>query len=83
MEADNGEGRLAQLGAELHPQRDLILVELAVLVQEAELDRDLDHVGDDLVSLLVVFKLPPQDEVYGVQENTHLVVDELLGHGLV
>ena len=82
VEADHRKGGLSQLGAELEAQGYLLLVELAVLVEQSELHSDFDHVGDDLVCLLVVAHLLPQDEVDGIQEDPHLVVYELLGHGL-
>ena len=83
VETNDGQGCFPELGAQHHSSAHLVIIELSVLVEQANLDHHLDHVLNDFVRFLLVLHFIPQYTVENVQELAKIVIDELLGNGLV
>lgn len=75
METDHGHGKLMDFLLELLHQRELILVELVIPVQNGQLEDGFDEVFDDLLGLLLVLGVLPGHPVQLIQHFTARVID--------
>ena len=73
VEADDGHAGHLEFALELGSQHHLIVIELLVAVEDADLDDDLDEVLDDLLRLLLVSRLPANERksYHDGQGRTH------------
>lgn len=81
MEADHCHGKLVNLLLKLLHQRQLILIELIVPVEDGQLDDGLDEVLDDPLCLLLVLRVLLGHPVELIQHLAAGVIDQGGGNG--